>query len=61
MARMKKDGHFLNCKLPDKILDRLSEYTQKTRIPKTAVVEIALTEYLDKMNPETEQEKDRSD
>lgn len=51
MARSKKQGRYFNCKLPDEILDRLTAYTEETRIPKTAIVEKALKEYLDKVAP----------
>ena len=48
MARAKKNGHFLNCKVHDDILERLNMYSNETKLPKTAVVELALKEYLDK-------------
>ena len=47
MARAKKPGHFLNCKLPDDVLEKLAKYTEKTRLSKTVVVEMALREYLE--------------
>lgn len=49
MARQKKDGHFLNCYIRVDIFDRLAKYCDETSIPKTAVVEKALQEYLDKV------------
>ena len=52
MAREQKDGRFLNCKLPGTLMDKLAAYHQDSRVPKTAVVEIALTEYLDKVYPD---------
>ena len=51
MARAKKEGQFLNTKLPQDIFDKVTEYSDRTRIPKTAVVEMALREYMDKVSP----------
>ena len=42
MVRAKKEGQFLNTKLPQDIFDKVTEYSERTRIPKTAVVEMAL-------------------
>ena len=49
MARAKKEGSYLNAKLPTEIIERVSAYSEATRIPKTAIVEMALKEYLDKV------------
>lgn len=51
MARAKKKGSYLNAKLPTEIIERVSAYSEATRIPKTAIVEMALKEYLDKVAP----------
>ena len=53
MARAKKEGNyrFLNVQMPEDVLDRLTEYSEQSRIPKTAITEMALREYLDKMMP----------
>lgn len=51
MARSRKEGSYLNAKLPAEIIERVSAYSEKTRIPKTAIVEMALKEYLDKVDP----------
>lgn len=51
MARAKKEGSYLNAKLPTEIIERVSAYSESTRIPKTAIVEMALKEYLDKVVP----------
>ena len=51
MARAKKEGSYLNAKLPTEIIERVSAYSEATRIPKTAIVEMALKEYLDKVSP----------
>ena len=56
MARPKKEGSYLNAKLPTEIIERVSAYSEKTRIPKTAIVEMALKEYLDKVDPVKEKE-----
>jgi len=57
MARPRKEGSYLNAKLPTEIIERVSAYSEKTRIPKTAIVEMALKEYLDKVDPVKEKEK----
>ena len=51
MARAKKEGNFrfLNVQMPEDVLDRLTEYSEKSRIPKTAITEMALRGYLDKV------------
>ncbi len=51
MARPRKEGSYLNAKLPTEIIEKVSAYSEKTRIPKTAIVEMALKEYLDKVDP----------
>lgn len=50
MGRPKKEGEYipLNVKLPKELVERLDKYSDKTRIPKTGVTELALTEYLEK-------------
>ena len=49
MPRMKKEGEYINCKIRKDIYDKLSEYSNYSMIPKTALVERALAEYLEKM------------
>ena len=46
MPRTKKDGKFLNCYVDKEILEKLERYCGKTSIPKTSVVEKALSQYL---------------
>lgn len=46
MPRAKKDGKFLNCYVDKEIFVKLEQYCEKTSIPKTAVVEKALSRYL---------------
>ena len=48
MARAKKDGHFLNCYIEKELWDTIDKYSAETKMPKTAVVEIALKEYFAK-------------
>lgn len=50
MARQKKQGvyKYLNVAIPEEIIKRLDEYSAESRIPKTAITELALKEYLDK-------------
>ena len=49
MAREKRDGEFrsLNVRLPEEVLGKLDEYAKESRIPKNAITELALSEYLD--------------
>ena len=48
MARESRDGRFVNCKITMDVYNRLQTYSSSTRIPKTAIVENALSEYLSK-------------
>ncbi len=48
MRTKTKDFAMLNCKLDKKISDRLEKYCDDTRLSKTATVERALEEYLNK-------------
>ena len=52
MARPKvKDSKSQAFRLRADISKRLAEYSEVSHIPKTAIVELALEEYLDKMAP----------
>lgn len=51
MPRPKKDGIFLNCYVNRQIIDKLETYCDKTGIPKTRVVEKALSQYLMQFEP----------
>lgn len=53
MARAKKNGEFVNCKVRQDIADKLNAYSEKTMIPKTAIVEKAIEEYLNKIKSDT--------
>ncbi len=47
MARAKKEGQFLNAKISQDLFDRVVNYCEKSRLSKTAVMEMALQMYLD--------------
>lgn len=49
MAKAKKDYEPMSIKLEKQIADRLRAYSDETSIPKTAVIEKALTKYLDEV------------
>ena len=49
MSRPKKDGKFINAYVRKDIADRVDAYSEESLIPKTAIIEIALEEYLDKV------------
>lgn len=51
MARPKKDGKVIHYYIRKNLVDRLSEYSEKSMIPKTTIIEIAIKEYLDKVDP----------
>lgn len=52
MSRPKiKESKLRTFRMDNKIGDRLDAYSADTKIPKTAVVETALTEYLDRIYP----------
>ena len=50
MARKKKDGHFLTCYLSQTLFDKLTEYSEKSMMPKTSVIETALKKYFDEIS-----------
>ena len=45
MARPKKDGTYLNCKIETSVAKDLDKYCQETGLSKTVTVEKALKEY----------------
>lgn len=49
MARAKKEGSFINCKIKSNIFNELNRYSEESLIPKTAIVEKALEEYFKKI------------
>lgn len=52
MARPKKDGTYVNFLMAQDLFDRLVVYTEETQRTKTAAVEMALREFLDKYEQE---------
>lgn len=46
MSRQKKDNKALNIKIDSKLYKDLEKYCEKTRLTKTALVELALEDYL---------------
>ena len=54
MSRPKtKESTLRTFRMDNRVGDRLDAYSAETKIPRTAVVEEAVTEYLDKVAPET--------
>lgn len=50
MAKLKtKDSKVTSFSLDVKVLDRMDNYSRKTFVPKTRIIEQAVTEYLDRM------------
>lgn len=45
MSRQKKAGKFLNCYVKEDIINQLDDYSKQTMIPKTSIVEKALSEF----------------
>lgn len=48
MPRPKKDSKNINANIDSKIYEQLIKYSEKTRLTKTAILELALDEYLKK-------------
>ena len=48
MARERKDGSVISAKISADILDRMDDFSEKTGITKTAIIENAVEEYLDR-------------
>lgn len=48
MARAKKEGNyrFLNVSISEEVLKKLDRYSEVSRIPKNAITEMALSEFL---------------
>ena len=58
MARNKiKDSDAVSFRIRKDISDRLNDYSESSHIPKTAIVEIALEEYLSKVAPTKKNKK----
>lgn len=50
MPRMKKDYKNICCKIEKEISDKLENFIKETKLSKTATLEKALEEYIDKYN-----------
>lgn len=48
MSRQKKAGRFLNCYVKEDIISQLDSYSKETMIPKTSIVEKALSEFFER-------------
>lgn len=46
MSRPSKDSKALNIKIDSKLYQQLEQYSKDSRLTKTAIVELALEEYL---------------
>ena len=58
MARNKtKDSDAVSFRIRKDINERLSDYSESSHIPKTAIVEMALEEYLGKVAPTKKNKK----
>lgn len=58
MARNKtKDSDAVSFRIRKDISERLNDYSESSRIPKTAIVEMALEEYLGKVAPTKKNKK----
>lgn len=50
MARANKEYKNLNCKIDKEVSDKLEKFIEDTKMSKTATVERALTEFIEKYN-----------
>ena len=50
MARANKEYKSLNCKIDKEVSDKLEKFIADTKMSKTATVERALTEFIEKYN-----------
>lgn len=58
MARNKiKDSDAVSFRIRKDISERLNDYSESSHIPKTAIVEMALKEYLNKVAPTKKNKK----
>ena len=49
MSRPRKEGKFVNAYIKKDLVDRMENYSESSFMPKTAIIELALQEYLDKV------------
>ena len=59
MPRPRREGRFLNAKIAPDIFALVEQYSEETRIPKTAIVEMALKEFFQKNMMPSKMKKDR--
>lgn len=57
MPRQKKDGTYVNFVLAQDLFDRLNTYIEKEQRTKTATLEMALREFLDRYDQEHQEKK----
>ena len=57
MPREAKPGAFISCKVRTEIIEMLNAYSKQTMIPKTAIVEMALEQYLEEKIHKNEEDK----
>lgn len=57
MPRPKKDGKYVNFYARKDLMDRLEEYSEKTMIPKTALLEKALEDYLERVEHDVDHDE----
>lgn len=52
MPRAKKDGRYVNIYMEKPLADTLERYSAETHIPKTAIIEMAVREYMEQHGAE---------
>ncbi len=52
MPRQKKDGKYINIYMQRFLVEAVEQYSNETMIPKTAILEKAVQEYLERNNVE---------
>lgn len=54
MPRMKKDGEHINAKIDREAYEMLESFCQKTHLPKTTVLELAIKHYVSQGTTKTD-------
>ena len=52
MPQTKRNAVFLNCRIETKTMTKIKAYMEKTRLTKTAIVEMAIEEFLERVMPD---------
>ena len=52
MPRQKKDGKYINIYMQRSLVEAVERYSEETMLPKTAILERAVQEYLERNNVE---------